>query len=131
MWNKIKAWLLGKVQIAAAVEIQKMDQYEPVLADLIRKELDPDARSKQVVDFVQEKLTEIVNKAFSAKWGSSWILSSVKDKLLAEVSKLDNYEDDIATFLRRKVDPDAKATLIVDYVQDFLTGLVAKYIQKI
>lgn len=131
MWNKIKMWLLSKVQDAAVAQIQGLSKYTPVLSALISKEADPDARSKQVVDWVQAQLTDAINKAFSAKLLSGLIFSSVKAAALAEVSSLDNYETDIAAFLKRKINPDAQAALIVSYVQDYLTALVKKYIQKI
>ncbi len=130
MWDKIKAWLLGKVESALIKEIQKLDSYEVVLAELIKAKLDPDERSKQVVDWVQVKLTEAVEKAFS-KWGTSWVLAKAKDSALAEVNKLDKYEDDLAAILRRHLNADEKSKLIVDYIQDYLTAIVTKYIQKI
>lgn len=131
MWNKIKSWLLGKVQDVAIAEIGSLTKYQPELSALISKETDPDARSKQVVDWVQAQLTSVINKAFSAKLLSGFIFSSVKATALAEVASLDNYEDDIATFLKRKINPDAQAALIISYVQDYLTKMVKKYISKI
>jgi hypothetical protein len=131
MWGKIKAWLLAKVEDALLKEIQKLDRYESVLAEIIKAKLDPDERAKQVVDWVQEKLVEAVEKAFSAKWLSSWIFAKAKESVLREVSKLDNYEDDLAAILRRHVNADEKSKLIVDYIQDYLTALVKKHIQKI
>ena len=130
MWTRIKLWLFSKVQATAIAEINKLDQYEPVLADLIRKQTDPDMRSKQVVDWVQAQLTSIINKAFSAKFLGSWIFSSTKVALLAEVSKLNNYENDIAAFLKSKINPDAQAQLVINYVKDYLTALCIKYISK-
>lgn len=131
MWNKIKQWLLGKVQDVAVAEIGNLSKLTPQLSALISKEADPDARSKQVVDWVQGQLTGVINKAFSAKLLSGLVFSSVKAAALAEVSSLDNYEDDIAAFLKRNINPDQQAALIVNYVQDYLTSLVKKYIQKI
>lgn len=130
MWDKIKAWLLGKVEVALVKEIQKLDSYEVVLAELIKAKLDPDERSKQVVDWAQAKLVEVIEKSFS-KWGTSWLLAKVKASALAEVSKLDNYEDDLAAILRRHLNADEKSKLIVDYIQDHLTAIITKYIHKI
>lgn len=131
MWDKIKSWLLGKVQDVAVAEIGNLSQLTPQLSALISKEADPDARAKQVVAWVQAQLTSVINKAFSAKLLSGLVFGSVKAAALAEVGSLDNYEDDIAAFLKRNINPDQQAALIVSYVQDYLTAMVKKYISKI
>src|SRR5690242_8996961 len=106
MWNKIKAWLLGRLEAALLAEVNKLDVYEPVLADLIRKNADPDQRAQQAIDWVQAQLTSVVNKAFSATWLSSAFFGSVKAAALAEVGNLDNYDAPLADIIRKNVDPD-------------------------
>lgn len=126
--DKIKEWLKAKAKEALLKEIQKLDKYEAILADQIRVRLDPEEKATQVVDLTQRELTKLVEKAFGWKFLHGWIFGAVKAKLLSEVEKLDNYEDDIAALLRRHIDADAKAKLVVDYVQEFLTSLVNKHI---
>ncbi len=127
--DKIKQWLISKAKDAVLKEVQKLDKYEAVLAEQIRVRLDPAEKAKQVVDLTQQELTKIVEKAFGWKFLSSWIFGSVKTKVLAEIAKLDNYEDDLAALLARHIDADAKAKLVVDYVQNFLTTLINKHVK--
>lgn len=128
MFDKIKQFLLDRAKKTLLAEIQKLDKYEAVLAEQIRVRLDPDEKAKQVVDLTQNQLKALLSKVFAWKFLHSWIFGSLEAKLVAEIDKLDNYEDDIAELLRRHLDADAKAKLVVDYVQNFLTSLVDKHI---
>jgi len=63
-------------------------------------------------------------------WGGlkSWLLGGVKTALLKEIDKLDQYEDDLANIIRKKLNPDETAKMVVDYVQDLARKLVDKYL---
>lgn len=62
MWKWVKNWVLSNVKGTILKEIQHLDQYEDELANLIRKYADPDQTSKAVMDWVQKKLTDLVEK---------------------------------------------------------------------
>lgn len=128
MFDKLKKWLVARAKDTLLKEIQKLDKYEAILADQIRVRLDPDEKAKQVVDLTQKELAALLDKAFAVKFLHSWVFGNIKDKLTNEINKLDNYEDDISALLARHLDADAKAKLVVDYVQNFLTSLVNKHI---
>lgn len=129
MFNKIKQWVIAHAKETLLKEIQGLDKYESVLADQIRERLDPDEKAKQVVALTEKELTALVDKVFAWKFLHTWVFgSTVKDQLIADIKNLDNYEDDIANLLRRHLDADAKSKLVIEYVQDFLTSLVNKYI---
>jgi hypothetical protein len=128
MFTKLKNWVLAKAKATLLVQVQDLDKYEAVLADQIRIRLDPDTKAKQVVELTQKELKALISKVFSYKFLHTWVFGSVEDQLLAEIDKLSNYEDDLAELLRRHLDADAKAKLVVDYVQDLLTSLIDKYI---
>lgn len=74
--KKLKVWVLGRVEAALLKKVEELDAYESELADLVKLHVDPDQRTKQVVDFVQEKLTVLVIKALILS--GSAVLSSTK-----------------------------------------------------
>lgn len=129
MFDKLAAWIKAHAKATLMKEIQGLDKYESVLADQIRERLDPKEKAKQVIALTEKELTDLVNKVFAWKFLHTWIFgNTVKDQLLADIQNLDNYDDDLAALLARHLDADAKSKLVIEYVQDFLTSLVNKYI---
>ena len=128
MWKKIKSWLLASVRKALHKAIDQLDQYETKLADIIREKLNPDEKAKLVVDYIQDKLKSIIESAFKHGWLHKLLIWGVKDKLNAEIDKLDRYEDDLADIVRKNVKPDEQAKLVVDYIQKYLKHLVDRYL---
>lgn len=129
MFDKAKKWLIARAKATLLKEIQGLDKYESVLADQIRVRLDPKQKAQQVVELTQKELTDLVNKVFSWNFLHTWVFgSTVRDQILAEIAKLSNYEDDLSALLARHLDADAKSKLVVDYIQDYLTSLVNRFI---
>ncbi len=62
MWAWLKAKLVGSLKERLLAEVVKLDRYEPELAALAKKYVDPDVLAKKLVDFIQEKLRELVEK---------------------------------------------------------------------
>ncbi len=124
LWKKIKAWLMAAAKIEANKAIGRLDKWEPKLAEIIRDRLDPDEKSKKVVDYLQDQLRKLVDKISDNSWAVKVL--GVKAKLHDAVSKLDEYEDDLADIMRKHLNADKKAKLIVDYVQVWLSKWVEK-----
>jgi len=130
-WKKIKNWVLERVEKALYKEVDKFDRYESELADLIRRHADPDQRAKQVVDYVQAQLAKLVEKSFDSKWLSRSFFGHVEDSILAEIKKLDKYETQLSDIVKQHLNPDEQSKVVVDYVQNYVKALIAKYIKKI
>ncbi len=128
MWKKIKAWLLASVRKALHKAIDRLDQYEAKLADIVREHVNPDEKAKMVVDYIQDKLKSTVESAFKHGWLHKLLIWGVKGKLSAEIDKLDRYEDDLADIIKKNVKPDEQSKLVVDYLQAYLKKLVDKYL---
>jgi len=60
--NFIKKWLLAQVKVTAMKEIDSLDQYKQVIADLIRKNVDPDKTAELIVNYVKDLLKKLVEK---------------------------------------------------------------------
>jgi len=60
-------------------------------------------------------------------WLKSLLLNAAKSQMNKEIDGLSQYEPQLADIIRKNVDPDKTATLIVNYVQD----LARKYVDKI
>jgi len=58
-FHKLVMWDL---KVKAMNEIDQLNKYESVLADLIRKHLDPEDTAEAIVDFVQDHLRKLVEK---------------------------------------------------------------------
>jgi hypothetical protein len=54
--------LAGSLKSTLMKEVDGLGQYQPMLKDLIAKNTDPEIISKKVVEFVQQKLKEAINK---------------------------------------------------------------------
>ena len=128
MWSKIKAWLLESVRRALHKAIDRLDQYESKLANIVRENLNPEEKAKLVVDYVQDKLKSLVDSAFKHGWLHKLLVWGVKDKLVVEIDKLDKYEDDLADIARKNIKPDEQAKMVVDYLQNYLKRLVDKHL---
>jgi hypothetical protein len=118
MWNKIKAWLLESLKKLVFKEIDNLDKWEPKLADMIRERLNPDEKAKAVVDYLQGELHKLVDKISDGSWVSKAL--GIKGKLHTAVDSLDQYEDDLVEIMRKHLDADEKATMVVDFLQDWL-----------
>lgn len=122
--KKIKMWILEKVRAEALRAIDKMDSWEPKLADMIRERLNPDDKAKQLVDLLQEELHKLVDKISDTSWLVK--ILGIKSKLHAAVDMLDEYEDDLADIMKKHLNADDKAKLVVDYIQEWLLKWVEK-----
>jgi hypothetical protein len=60
----LKNWLLSSVKALLLKEIDALDQYKPVIADIIKKNVDPDKTAQMVVDYVKELALKLVDKVF-------------------------------------------------------------------
>jgi hypothetical protein len=58
----LKKWLLSQVKATAMKEIGSLDQYKPMISDIIKKNVDPDKTAEMVVNYVKDFLTKLVDK---------------------------------------------------------------------
>ncbi len=124
-WKKIKAWLLEKVKAEAHKAIARLDKWEPKLAEIISERLNPDEKATQIVDYLQGQLHKLVDKISDGSWVAK--VMGIKSKLHDAVDSLDKYEDDLAGIMKKHLNADEKAKLVVDYIQAWL----GKWVEKI
>lgn len=127
--DKIKGWLKARLKIALLKGVDDLSRLQPVLADQIRKRLNPDQKAEQLVSWVQDELRDLIGKIHGSNFLNSLLLGAVKSALLKEVDGLSKYQDDIADYMRRHIDADQKSTLVIEYLQEYLRAQIEKHFE--
>lgn len=126
--DSLKQYVLQGLKDTANKEIDKLDQYIEPLAAFISQQTDPNRLAVMIVDWGQSKLVDLVDRIFRWNFLARLLLkyTSIKQKCLDAITKLDKYEAEIAVLITKNVHPQTQASIVVRYAQDKLRKLVEK-----
>jgi len=131
MFKWLKKLVIKFANSKAHKLVDSLDKYESELQKLIDEKTEPKEMAEVVINWVQERLQNVVKDVFG--WFKKLLGGKLVKKIIADLSKeienLDKYEDDLVKVIEKaENDAISLAPAVVDFVQEKLHELVDKII---